>query len=225
MNRVRILLVDDHGLFRAGLASLLTSQDDFEVVGEASNGQEGLELVRDLLPDVILMDVSMPVMDGLEATRRIKAELPYVRIIMLSISDSEPNLFEAVKAGAQGYLLKNIDARALYGALRGVAQGEAPISRLMAARLLDEFGRHARQNGTAAPDPRADLSPREKQVLEQVALGKSNKEIAASLAIAENTVKNHLKNILDKLHLENRVQAATFAVRAGLIEKPPDGSR
>ena len=225
MSPVRVLLIDDHALFRSGVAGLLASQADFEVVGEASNGQEGLELARVLLPDIILMDVSMPVMDGLEATRRIKAELPYIRIIILSISDSDPNLFEAVKAGAQGYLLKNIDARALYGALRGVVLGEAPVSRVMAARLLDEFGRHVRQNGAAAPGPAAELSSREKQVLEQVARGRSNKEIAASLDIAENTVKNHLKNILEKLHLENRVQAATFAVRAGLIEKPPAGPR
>ena len=225
MSPVRVLLIDDHALFRSGVAGLLASQADFEVVGEASNGQEGLELARVLLPDIILMDVSMPVMDGLEATRRIKAELPYIRIIILSISDSDPNLFEAVKAGAQGYLLKNIDARALYGALRGVVLGEAPVSRVMAARLLDEFGRHVRQNGAAALGPAAELSSREKQVLEQVARGRSNKEIAASLDIAENTVKNHLKNILEKLHLENRVQAATFAVRAGLIEKPPAGPR
>jgi len=225
MSPVRVLLIDDHALFRSGVAGLLASHADFEVVGEASNGQEGLELARVLLPDIVLMDVSMPVMDGLEATRRIKAELPYIRIIILSISDSDPNLFEAVKAGAQGYLLKNIDARALYGALRGVVLGEAPVSRVMAARLLDEFGRHVRQNGAAALGPGADLSPREKQVLEQVARGRSNKEIAASLDIAENTVKNHLKNILEKLHLENRVQAATFAVRAGLIEKPPAGPR
>jgi DNA-binding NarL/FixJ family response regulator len=225
MNRIRVLLVDDHALLRSGLAGLLASQGDFEVIGEAGDGQKGLELVRDLMPDVILMDIAMPVMDGLEATRRIKAEMPYVRIVMLTVSDDDPNLFEAIRAGAQGYLLKNIDPSALYSAIRGVVHGEAPVSRLMAGRLLEEFGRPARPGGPAPQAFGADLSSREKQVLEQVALGMSNKEIAAALAIAENTVKNHLKNILEKLHLGNRVQAATFAVREGLIKKPPGGPR
>jgi DNA-binding NarL/FixJ family response regulator len=224
MSPVRILLVDDHALFRSGVASLLAGQPDFEVIGEAGTGEQGLELARDLLPDVILMDVSMPVMGGLEATRRIKAELPYVRIIILTISDSEPNLFDAVKAGATGYLLKSIEPRALFGALRGVVQGEAPLSRVMAARLLDEFGRQVRQDGASPPEP-GGLSPREQEVLKQLAFGRSNKEIAASLEIAENTVKNHLKNILEKLHLENRVQAATFAVREGLVKGPPEAPR
>jgi DNA-binding NarL/FixJ family response regulator len=225
MSRIRVLLVDDHTLLRGGLAGLLASQGDFEVIGEAGDGQKGLELARDLMPDVILMDIAMPVMNGLEATRRIKAEMPYVRIVILSVSDDDPNLFEAIRAGAQGYLLKNIDPGALYGALRGVVRGEAPVSRLMAGRLLEEFGRPAHQEGPAPPAFGADLSSREKQVLEQVALGMSNKEIAAALAIAENTVKNHLKNILEKLHLGNRVQAATFAVREGLIKKPPGSPR
>jgi DNA-binding NarL/FixJ family response regulator len=224
MSPVRILLVDDHALFRSGMASLLRGERDFEVVGEAATGEQGLELARDLLPDVILMDVSMPGMDGLEATRHIKAELPYVRIIILTFSDSEPKLFEAVKAGAQGYLLKSIEPRALFGALRGAVQGEAPLSRVMAARLLDEFGRHVRQDGASAPES-GGLSQREQEVLRQLTLGHSNKEIAASLKIAENTVKNHLKNILEKLHLENRVQAATFAVREGLVKKPREAPR
>ena len=224
MSRFRILLVDDHALFRSGVASLLAGQPDFEVVGEAGTGEQGLELARDLLPDVILMDVSMPGMDGLEATRLIKTELPYVRIIILTISDSEPSLFEAIKAGAQGYLLKSIEPRALFGALRGVVQGEAPLSRVMAARLLDEFGRQVRQDGVPPPEP-GGLSPREQEVLKQLTLGRSNKEIASSMKIAENTVKNHLKNILEKLHLENRVQAATFAVREGLAKRPSQASR
>ena len=192
------------------------------MVGEAGDGRRALELTRELMPDVILMDISMPVMDGLEATRLIKAEIPYVRIVILTASDGERSLFEAVKSGAQGYLLKNMEPQALYGTLRGVVRGEAPVSRMMAGRLLEEF---ARQHRDPAPLPAAELTAREREVLELVARGRSNKEIAAALAIAENTVKNHLKNILEKLHLENRVQAATFAVREGLIKKPSENPR
>ena len=219
MSRIRVLLADDHALFRGGVASLLAADSDFEVLGEAADGRQAVEMALALMPDVILMDISMPVMDGLEATRRIKAEMPYVKIVILTATDGERSLFEAVKSGAQGYLLKNIDPKALYGTLRGVVRGEAPVSRTMAARLLDEFTRQARQTSSAAPA--SELTVREKEVLEQVTRGKSNKEIAQALSIAENTVKNHLKNILEKLHLENRVQAATFALRQGLGEKPP----
>jgi DNA-binding NarL/FixJ family response regulator len=229
---VRILLADDHTLFRHGVAGILAAESDFEVVGEASDGLQAVEKARELMPDVILMDVSMPGLDGLEATRRIKSEMPYVRIIVLTVSDGDRNLFEAVKAGAQGYLLKNIEPRALVGTLRGVVQGEAPMSRVMAARLLEEFARQARPPvagaAPAAPSPTAAAPPltaREEQVLELVAGGKSNKEIAAALDITENTVKNHLKNILEKLHLENRVQAATFALRQRLSARPPQEPR
>ena len=220
MNCIRVLLADDHALFRGGVASLLAAESDFEVVGEAADGRQAVEMARDLMPDVILMDISMPVMNGLEATRRINAEMPYVKIVVLTASDEERSLFEAVKSGAQGYLLKTIEAQALYGTLRGVVQGEAPVSRVMAAQLLEEFTRRARQAAAAEPAPA--LTVREREVLEHVTRGRSNKEIAAALAIAGNTVKNHLKNILEKLHLENRVQAATFALRQGLFEKPPE---
>lgn len=220
MSPIRVLLADDHALFRRGVASLLAADRDFEVVGEAVDGQRAVEMARKLMPDVILMDISMPGTDGLEATRRIKAEMPYVRIVILTVSDGERSLFEAVKNGAQGYLLKKIEPQALYATLRGVVQGEATLSRMMAAQLLEEFARMSRQPAPAAA-PAAQLTAREKEVLEQVARGRSNKEIATALAIAENTVKNHLKNILEKLHLENRVQAATFALRKGMVEKPP----
>jgi len=212
MTPIRVMLADDHPLFRRGVATLLAADRDFEVVGEAADGRQALEMARELMPDVILMDICMPVMDGMEATRLIKAEFPHVRIVMLTVSDKERSLFDAVKNGAQGYLLKKIEPRALCGTLRGVMRGEAPMSRVMAARLLDEFARQGRNPAA----PQADsLTAREKEVLGEVAKGRSNKEIAATLAIAENTVKNHLKNILEKLHLENRVQAATFALRTG----------
>lgn len=218
---IRVLLVDDHALFRKGIASILAGERGFEVVGEASDGLEALERARELMPDVILMDIFMPGSNGLEATRRIKEALPYVKIIMLTVSEEDQNLFEAIKSGAQGYLLKKIEPRELFAMVKGVVHGDAPISSAMAAKILGEFARQARR--TAPPrQPGADLSPREKEVLELVTQGKSNKEIAGALAIAENTVKNHLKNILEKLHLENRVQAATFALREGLVEKPSE---
>jgi DNA-binding NarL/FixJ family response regulator len=216
---IRVLLVDDHALFRRGIASIVAAERGFQVVGEAGNGLEALDRARELMPDVILMDIFMPGANGLEATRRIKEALPYVKIVMLTVSEEDQNLFEAIKSGAQGYLLKKIEPQELFAMLKGVVQGDAPISRAMAGKILGEFARQARR-AAATPLPGADLSPREKEVLEQVTQGKSNKEIAAALAIAENTVKNHLKNILEKLHLENRVQAATFALREGLIPKP-----
>ena len=208
---IRILLVDDHALFRMGIASLLSAEPGFEVVGEAADGQEAIARARQLMPDVILMDLSMPGVDGLEATRRLKEEMPYVRIVILTVSEDARNLFEAIKNGAQGYLLKKIEPQAFFEELRGVAQGEAVISPEMAAKLLTEFAKLAGR-APDAPAPQATLSPRENQVLDLIADGKTNKEIAAALAIAESTVKNHMRNILEKLHLENRVQAAAFAL-------------
>ena len=217
---IRVLLADDHALFRKGIASILAAERGFEVVGEAGDGLEALERARELMPDVILMDIFMPGVNGLEATRRIKEALPYVKIVMLTVSEEDQNLFEAIKSGAQGYLLKKIEPQELFAMLKGVVQGDAPISRAMATKILREFAHQARR-ATPAPRSGADLSPREKEVLELVTQGKSNKEIAVALAITENTVKNHLKNILEKLHLENRVQAATFAIREGLVQRPP----
>jgi len=217
MTAIRVLLVDDHALFRRGIASMLSAQGGFEVVGEAANGLEAVERAREHMPDVILMDIFMPGANGLEATRRIKEALPYAKIVILTVSEEDQNLFEAIKSGAQGYLLKKIEPQELFTMLKGVVQGDAPISRTMAGKILGEFARQARR-AAVTPLPGADLSVREKEVLELVTQGKSNKEIAVALAIAENTVKNHLKNILEKLHLENRVQAATFALREGLVQ-------
>jgi DNA-binding NarL/FixJ family response regulator len=186
-----------------------------EVVGEASDGREALERARELMPDLILMDIHMPDWDGLKATRLIKEEMSYVKIVMLTVSDDDEDLFEAIKSGAQGYLLKDIEPEELFELLRGVYRGEAPISGLTAARILDEFTRLA-QKESWVPSSGESLTMREKEVLQRVAKGSTNKEIAAQLFISENTVKNHLRNILAKLHLQNRVQAAAYALREGL---------
>jgi len=215
MEPMRILLADDHTLFRSGLASLLSLQEDFEVVAEARNGEEALEKASELMPDVILMDIYMPVCTGLEATRRIKEVLPYTKIIILTVSEEDQTLFEAVKSGAHGYLLKKIEPEELFRMVRGVFKGEAPISRATAAKILNEF---AKQGDEEPPQKVYDsLTAREREVLELLTHGSTNKEIANSLSISENTVKNHLRNILEKLHLENRVQAVAFALREGLV--------
>ena len=215
MEAIRILLVDDHALFRSGLAGLLRQQADFELVGEAADGKEALVKAKELKPDVILMDVYMPGMGGLEATRRIKEALPSVKIVMLTVSEEDKDVFEAVKAGAHGYLLKKIEPEAFFRTLRGVFRGEAPISRATATKILAEFARQAQQ-GPGAARPPGKLSAREQQVLEFLTKGVTNKEIASTLGISKDTVKNHLKKILEKLHLENRVQAAAYALREGL---------
>jgi DNA-binding NarL/FixJ family response regulator len=217
---IRVLLVDDHALFRKGIASLLAAEPGFEVVGEAQDGLQAVERARELMPDLVVMDLNMPRAGGSEATRRILEELPYIKIVILTVSEDDQDLFEAVRCGAHGYLLKKIEPKALFDTLCGVMRGEASISRMMAAKLMGEFSRQNTRVASGA-ERRPELSPRERDVLEFVAQGKSNKEIAAALDIAENTVKNHLKNILEKLHLENRVQAATFALRQGLLHKPP----
>ncbi|MHB1132375.1 MAG: response regulator [Chloroflexota bacterium] len=218
MGPIRTLLVDDHVLFRKGLSCLLASRG-IEVVGEASNGAEALAQARDLMPDLILMDIRMPVSDGLAATRAIKQEMPYVRIVMLTVSDDDSDLFQAIKAGAQGYLLKNMEPNELFSMIEGTFRGEAPISRSMATRILAEFASQAQRQQGPVPI-RSALTTRETEVLQLVANGAANRDIAGQLCISENTVKNHLRNILEKLHLDNRVQAVAFALRQGLIQDP-----
>lgn len=217
---LRVLLVDDHILFRTGVKAVLASRSDMEVVGEAGDGLEAVALARETMPDVILMDIKMPGCNGLEATRRIKQELPYVKVFMLTVSESDEHLLEAIKSGAQGYLIKDLKAHQLFDALEGVARGEAAFSGVIAAKILREFEKTGRGTGEGleATEP---LTERETEVLQLVAQGKSNQQIAQSLVISESTVKNHLRNILGKLHLRNRVQAAVYAVRQGLVEEPP----
>ncbi|MDO8691128.1 MAG: response regulator transcription factor [Dehalococcoidia bacterium] len=214
---MKVLVVDDHVLFRKGLVNLLSSQEDIEVIGEADDGFEALEKTRDLMPDIILMDITMPRCDGLEATRLIKAEMPYARIVILTVSEEESDLYQAVKHGAQGYLLKSVDPDDLFRLIRAVNHGEAQISPPVASNILAEFSSAV----SPPPAPEDALTSREREVLDLVARGATNKGIAASLSITENTVKNHLKNILEKLHFQNRVQAAAYAVRHELARRSP----
>jgi len=212
---IKILVVDDHPLFRKGVVHMLQEETDMEIIGEAGDGETALNMTRELMPDIILMDVSMPGWDGIKATRQIMEEFPSARIVMLTVNDDDRSLFNAIKAGARGYLFKNLEPEDLIEMVRGIFQGEAPISRITANRILQEFGRMSRQETTPSI---ADLSPREKEILKLVAKGDSNKEIARELIITEYTVKNHLRNILEKLHVRNRVEAAAIAVREGLAE-------
>ena len=218
---LRILVVDDHQMFRKGISSLISSRDGMQVVAEGANGAEALQLVRQHNPDVVLMDLRMPVCDGLQATRMIKAERPDARIIILTVSEDEGDLFEAVKAGAQGYILKNMSPETLFEALEAVGRGEAPLSPYMGVKLLEEFKRLS-ESRTADTSPL--LSPREREILQLVSRGASNKEIATALNIASGTVKNHIHNTLDKLHAQNRAQAVAQALREGLIQPPKDSA-
>ncbi|MDE3088896.1 MAG: response regulator transcription factor [Chloroflexota bacterium] len=213
---MRVLLADDHPLFRDGLATLLRARG-MDIVGEASNGWEAVEQARVTKPELILMDVNMPRMNGLEATRLIKTEMPKTKIVILTVSDDDENLFEAIKSGAQGYLLKSMPSQNFFEMLSGVAQGEAPISRGLATKILGEFARHLQHEELAAT--KEDLTEREKEVLRLVAEGSTNRDIAGKLSVSENTIKYHLKNILDKLHLRNRAQAAAYAMQTGLLKK------
>lgn len=213
---MRIVIADDHALFRDSLRSLLAARD-MEVVGEARTGKEAIELAWKLKPDVILMDLMMPEMDGLEATKRLAAELPEVKVIVLTASDDESNLFEAIKSGAKGYLLKDLEADRFFSLLDGVAKGEPALTPALARKLLDEFAR-PKPSAREVYDPDA-LTDREQEVLELMVEGvTSNRKLASELGVSENTVKFHVRNILDKLHLHNRAQVVAYALRHRLVE-------
>jgi DNA-binding NarL/FixJ family response regulator len=211
-------------LFRMGIVTLLKKSKNMQVVGEAGDGLEALEVARETLPDVILMDIHMPKCDGLEAIGLIKREMPNVRIVMLTVSDDDQHLFKAIKSGAQGYLLKNLEPHQLYDCLESISKGEPVLSGSIAVKILQEF---TRQNPGSGQEPEAiieELTARETTILHLVAEGKTNKEIASELVISENTVKIHLRNILEKLHLKNRVQIAVYAERRGLVDKDKNSS-
>ena len=221
MKPLRILLVDDHILFRKGVAAVLGSHSDLQIVGEAGDGLEAIARARETVPDVILMDVNMPQCTGLEATRAIKQEMPHVRIIMLTVSENDRDLFTAIKNGADGYLLKDLEPGQLFEMLDAVRRGEAAVSGVLAAKILNEF-RRPEKDSNPLNGAKNDLTNREIQVLELIVQGETNKEIATALSIAEDTVKIHLRNILEKLHLQNRIQAAVYAVRQGLVNDTPE---
>lgn len=215
---MKILIADDHALFRDSLKSLLAARG-LEVLGEARDGKEAVELARRLQPDVVLMDLAMPNVDGLTATKLISAELPQVKVVVLTASDEDAKLFEAIKSGAQGYLLKNLESEEFFSLLEGVGRGEPALTPSLARKLLQEFARPS--HAQAAPQDPDALTDREREVLELLVRGvTSNRKLAKQLGVSENTVKFHVRNILDKLHLHNRAQVVGFALREGLVDSP-----
>jgi DNA-binding NarL/FixJ family response regulator len=215
---IRVLIVDDHALFRRGLQMVLEGETDIDVVGEASDGHEAIERAEKTSPDVVLMDVRMPKRSGIEATRAIKEILPSCKILMLTISDEEADLYEAIKAGASGYLLKEISIEEVANAVRAVQQGQSLISPSMASKLLTEFAAMVKRRDERNHVPGPRLTDRELEVLKLVAKGMNNRDIGAELFISENTVKNHVRNILEKLHLHSRMEAVVYAVREKLLD-------
>ena len=210
---MRVLLADDHALFREGLVSLLRTRE-IDIVGEASDGTEAVALARELRPDVILMDLTMPGMGGLEATRVIKAEMPEIKVVILTVSEADADLFEAIRSGAHGYLVKSMASSDFFELLEALDRGEAPLSRGLAAKIIRSF---------ALGEPQGDegaLTPRENEVLRLVAEGHPNRAVAEELSVSDATVKFHMSNILGKLHLQNRAQVVAFAHRHGLAQAP-----
>ena len=215
---IRVLVADDHELFRRGLELVLADEADIEVVGEAGDGQQAVDLAGETVPDVVVMDVRMPVLSGIEAASQIREDMPHVKILMLTISDEEDDLYEAIKAGAAGYLLKEISIDEIANAVRAVQGGQSLISPSMASKLLNEFASMIKREEEKQQVPAPRLTPREMEVLQHIAKGQNNREIASELFISENTVKNHVRNILDKLHLHSRMEAVVYAVREKLLE-------
>jgi DNA-binding NarL/FixJ family response regulator len=215
---IRVLVVDDHALFRRGLEMVLEQEEDIEVVGEASDGAEAVAKAADAVPDVVLMDVRMPRRSGIEACTAIKETVPSAQIIMLTISDEEADLYEAIKAGAIGYLLKEISIEEVASAIRAVHGGQSLISPSMASKLLNEFASMIKRGDERQQVPAPRLTDREMEVLRLVAKGLNNRDIAKQLFISENTVKNHIRNILEKLQLHSRMEAVVYAVREKLLE-------
>ena len=213
MAAIRVLVVDDHSLVRKGVVDTLAAEEGLDVVGEASNGEEGVAWAKELTPDVVLMDLHMPVLGGVEATQQIGDQLPDVHVMILTVSDKEADLLEAMRAGAKGYVLKDATSDELVRAVLHIAEGGVLVSPSMASGLLSQISAPS-----AGPAAEADslLRPREKEVLQLVAEGATNKEIAAALIISENTVKTHMRNIMERLHLNKRSQAAAYATRTGI---------
>jgi DNA-binding NarL/FixJ family response regulator len=215
---IRVVVVDDHALFRHGLQMVLEVEEDIQVVAEAGDGAEGVARSEQLAPDVVLMDVRMPKQSGIEATRQIRELLPNTKVLMLTISEEEEDLYEAIKAGASGYLLKEISIEEVASAVRAVHAGQSLISPSMAAKLLSEFATMVKRTDGRQPLAPPRLTDRELGVLKLVARGHNNRDIAKELLISENTVKNHVRNILEKLHLHSRMEAVVYAVKERILD-------
>ena len=216
MAAIKLLLVDDHEVVRDGLASMLGREEDFTVVGEAKNGLEAVEQAKWLKPDVILMDLRMPELNGVEAMRRIRAEDPAVKFLVLTTYDTAEYIFDAIEAGAKGYLLKDASRDELFQAVRGVYRGDSQVEPGVASKVLDRLAQLSRQTGRGS-DPQS-LSEREMEVLRMMASGAANKQIAAGLSISESTVKTHVTNIFQKLEVNHRTEAVTKAMSKGIIK-------
>jgi DNA-binding NarL/FixJ family response regulator len=214
MDKISILIADDHTLFRRGICKLLEDEEDLVVVAEAANGREALHLVRQHVPDVVLMDIQMPEMDGIEVTRILHREMPHLGIVFVTMHEDEEYIYRCLQAGGRGYILKEAHPDSMLRAIRAVAQGESLLGPSVATKVLQQFASLERGERQVV----GDLTPREVEVLRQIAGGLSNKEIAARLSISEKTVKNHINNILSKLHLYDRTQATLYAIRTGLVK-------
>ena len=216
---IRVLLVDDHTLFRSGIRLLLQAQPDFEIVGEAADGLDAVKRARQLQPDVVLLDLNLPGLSGLEALPLIGEDSPNSAVLVLTVSEEAQELVAALQAGARGYLLKNIDADVLTSSIRKAARGEDVIADAMTAKLVAQVRNRTAPPAATSNGEREKLTPREREILQSLARGESNKEIARRFDLAESTVKIHVQNILKKLHLNSRVQAAVFAVEHGWVEE------
>jgi len=217
-DRITVLVADDHALYRRGLEMVLGQEDDIEIVGEAGDGAEAIRRAEELLPDVVLMDIRMPRRSGIEACTAIKDAVPSTKIVILTISDEESDLYEAVRAGANGYLLKDVPGEEIADGIRAVMGGQSLISPSMASKLLSEFATMIKKSEERPQLPVPRLTERELQVLKLVARGMANKDIAGELFISENTVKNHVRNILEKLQLHSRMEAVVYAVRERILD-------
>jgi len=216
--RIRVLVADDHALYRRGLEMVLGQEDDIEIVGEAGDGAEAIRRAEELLPDVVLMDIRMPRRSGIEACTAIKDVVPSTKIVILTISDEESDLYEAVRAGANGYLLKDVPGEEIADGIRAVVGGQSLISPSMASKLLTEFATMIKKSDERPALPVPRLTTRELEVLKLVARGMANRDIAGELFISENTVKNHVRNILEKLQLHSRMEAVVYAVRERILD-------
>lgn len=214
MDKIAVFIVDDHTLFRRGIQKMLEAEDDMLVVGEAANGREAIRLTRECMPDVILMDINMPEMDGIEATSILHRELPHLGIVFLTMYENDEYVFRGLQAGGRGYILKDADPDTMLRAIRAVANGESLLGPTIALKVMRQFAGIEK----ASINVLGELTPREIEVLKQIAEGISNKEIAQRLSISDKTVKNHINNILSKLHLYDRTQATLYAIRTGIAK-------